>query len=146
VDEQGRDNLPRPIRKTDEPEKPLNYLISDLVATNARVRYENRVRNIDVNLPVAKVTIQGDRLASDFDESPQADVALHARVDAARAAAIARFTEPISGLFDIDGTAKGNLPRQLCRHRFAMPTCVSGERSRRRPCPFVPCRWPNRIP
>jgi hypothetical protein len=109
VDEQGRDNLPRPIRKTDEPEKPLNYLISDLVATNARVRYENRVRNIDVNLPVAKVTIQGDRLASDFDESPQADVALHARVDAARAAAIARFTEPISGLFDIDGTAKGNL-------------------------------------
>jgi hypothetical protein len=32
--EQGRDNLPRPIRKTGEPEKPLNYLISDLVATN----------------------------------------------------------------------------------------------------------------
>ncbi len=62
VDERGFDNLPRPIRKADEPDTPVNYLISNLIATNASLRYENRVRDIDVTLPISNVTVKGNRL------------------------------------------------------------------------------------
>ena len=42
VDEQGRNNLPRPPADPDAPQKPLDYLVSSLSIARAHVRYENR--------------------------------------------------------------------------------------------------------
>jgi len=39
VDEQGRDNLPRPLTDPNKPNEPLNYLISALKISNVRLRY-----------------------------------------------------------------------------------------------------------
>ena len=56
----GRDNLPRPPQDPDAPSEPLNYLIDQLAVRNARVRYENRVQNVDLLLPVREVQIDGN--------------------------------------------------------------------------------------
>jgi outer membrane protein assembly complex protein YaeT len=63
VDEGGLDNLPRPIRKADEPEKPLDYLISKFLVTHATVRYENRLRDLEVTLPISNLEVKGDRFS-----------------------------------------------------------------------------------
>src|SRR5689334_19229072 len=60
VDDQGRDNLPRPPSDPSQPSKPLDYLISSLTVSNARVRYENRAQQIDAQLPVSSITITGN--------------------------------------------------------------------------------------
>ena len=51
VDEQGRDNLPRPPRDPDNPTEPLDYLVSALSIRDATVRYENRAQQIDARCP-----------------------------------------------------------------------------------------------
>jgi uncharacterized protein involved in outer membrane biogenesis len=74
VDEQGRNNLPRPPSDPDEPRKPLDYLVSSLNIERARVRYENRAQQIDAQLPISSVEVKGTDLTG-----------RHAiRVDAAR--------------------------------------------------------------
>jgi outer membrane protein assembly factor BamA/autotransporter translocation and assembly factor TamB len=62
VDEQGRDNLPRPLTDPNKPTEPLNYLISGLKVSNVRLRYENRAQQIDAELPVSLADVSGDRL------------------------------------------------------------------------------------
>jgi outer membrane protein assembly factor BamA/autotransporter translocation and assembly factor TamB len=62
VDEQGRDNLPRPLTDPNKPNEPLNYLISALRVSNARLRYENRAQQIDAELPVSLADVSGNRL------------------------------------------------------------------------------------
>ena len=62
VDEQGRDNLPRPLTDPNKPNEPLDYLISALTVSNARVRYENRVQQIDAELPVSSIDVTGNRV------------------------------------------------------------------------------------
>jgi outer membrane protein assembly factor BamA/autotransporter translocation and assembly factor TamB len=62
VDEQGRDNLPRPLTDPNKPSEPLDYLISALTVSNARVRYENRAQQIDAELPVTSAEVSGSRL------------------------------------------------------------------------------------
>jgi outer membrane protein assembly factor BamA/autotransporter translocation and assembly factor TamB len=62
VDEQGRDNLPRPLTDPNKPTEPLDYLISALTVSNAHVRYENRAQQIDAELPLSSVDVTGDRL------------------------------------------------------------------------------------
>jgi outer membrane protein assembly factor BamA/autotransporter translocation and assembly factor TamB len=62
VDEQGRDNLPRPLRDPNEPTKPLDYLISKASVTGARVRYENRGQQVDADVPIDTIEVEGDRL------------------------------------------------------------------------------------
>ena len=62
VDEQGRDNLPRPLTDPNEPRKPLHYLIANLEVTDGRVRYEDRAQDIDVVLPFDSVKITGSAL------------------------------------------------------------------------------------
>ena len=62
VDEQGRDNLPRPLTDPNKPTEPLDYLISALTISNARVRYENRAQQVDAELPVSSADVTGNRL------------------------------------------------------------------------------------
>ena len=67
VDEEGRDNVPRPPRDTDAPRKPLDYLVSSLSITNANVRYDNRAQQIDAQLPLASVEVRGNALTNRHD-------------------------------------------------------------------------------
>jgi hypothetical protein len=71
IDEQGRDNLPRPPADPDQPEKPLDYLISSLKIAKANLRYENRAQQIDAQLPLSSIEVNGndltDRHAIRFD-------------------------------------------------------------------------------
>jgi outer membrane protein assembly complex protein YaeT len=60
VDEQGRDNLPRPPKDPNEPAKPLDYLVQTLSVSRAHVRYENRTEQIDAQLPVSSIQITGN--------------------------------------------------------------------------------------
>jgi outer membrane protein assembly complex protein YaeT len=62
VDEQGRDNLPRPPKDPNEPEKPLDYLVQKLSVSRAQVRYENRAEQIDAQLPVSSIQVTGNDL------------------------------------------------------------------------------------
>jgi outer membrane protein assembly factor BamA/autotransporter translocation and assembly factor TamB len=62
VDEQGRDNLPRPPRNPDESTEPLDYLVSALSIRDTTVRYENRVQQVDARLPVATIEVNGNNL------------------------------------------------------------------------------------
>ena len=62
VDEQGRDNLPRPPTDPNNPNQPLDYLIAALSVSKAHVRYENRAQQIDVDLPVSSIDVRGNRL------------------------------------------------------------------------------------
>jgi len=60
VDEQGRDNLPRPLTDPNQPSEPLDYLIAALTVSNATVRYENRAQQIDAELPVSSIDVRGN--------------------------------------------------------------------------------------
>ena len=62
VDADGRDNLPGPPRDPNEPRKRLDYLISSLKVSNARLRYENRREDIDIALPVSTMGVAGSAL------------------------------------------------------------------------------------
>jgi outer membrane protein assembly complex protein YaeT len=62
VDEQGRDNLPRPPKDPNTPEKPLDYLVQKLSVSRANVRYENRAQQIDAQLPVSSVQVTGNEV------------------------------------------------------------------------------------
>jgi len=62
VDEQGRDNLPRPPKDPNKPEKPLDYLVQKLLVSRAHVRYENRAQQVDAQLPVSSVLVTGNDL------------------------------------------------------------------------------------
>ena len=64
VDEQGRDNLPRPLTDPNKPSEPLDYLVSALMVSNARLRYENRAQQIDAELPVSLADVTGNRLTN----------------------------------------------------------------------------------
>jgi outer membrane protein assembly factor BamA/autotransporter translocation and assembly factor TamB len=62
VDEQGRNNLPRPPRDPDAPQSALDYLVSATSITGARVRYENRAEGIDAQLPISSIEVTGNDL------------------------------------------------------------------------------------
>ncbi len=62
VDEQGRDNLPRPPKDPDAPSQPLDYLVSSLTIAKANVRYENRAQQIDARLPFSSIEVNGNAL------------------------------------------------------------------------------------
>ena len=64
VDEQGRNNLPRPPADPNAPHKPLDYLVSSLSITRAQVRYENRAEQIDAQLPLSSVEVSGNDLTN----------------------------------------------------------------------------------
>ena len=74
VDEQGRDNLPRPPADPNNPNQPLDYLIAALTVSKAHVRYENRAQQIDVELPVSSIgraREQADRSSSHHARRPR---------------------------------------------------------------------------
>ncbi|HKE87500.1 MAG TPA: translocation/assembly module TamB domain-containing protein [Vicinamibacterales bacterium] len=60
VDEQGRDNVPRPPSDPNKPSEPLDYLVSSLTVSRAKVRYENRADQIDARLPVSSINVTGN--------------------------------------------------------------------------------------
>ena len=63
VREDGTDNLPRPLRTPDAPTEPIAYLIDSLSTQDASVRYEDRLRRVDVTLPIARLAIDGNRMS-----------------------------------------------------------------------------------
>jgi outer membrane protein assembly complex protein YaeT len=60
VDEQGRNNLPRPPADPNAPQKPLDYLVSSLSVDRANVRYENHAQQIDAQLPISSIRVSGN--------------------------------------------------------------------------------------
>ncbi|HEX6162086.1 MAG TPA: translocation/assembly module TamB domain-containing protein, partial [Vicinamibacterales bacterium] len=77
VNEQGIDNLPRPVRDPDQPSQPVDYLIEHLNVPDAVVRYENRAQQIDVTLPRASLLMKGQGLSDRHAitiEAPGGDV------------------------------------------------------------------------
>jgi outer membrane protein insertion porin family len=65
VDEQGRTNVPRPSPGSgSEPARAssFDYLISWLSINTARVRFEDRPRRIDAQLPIRTVVVRGNPL------------------------------------------------------------------------------------
>jgi outer membrane protein insertion porin family len=82
IDEQGRNNLPRPPADPNAPHKPLDYLVSSLSIARAQVRYENRAEQIDALLPVSSVTIDGNDLTKRHEiqfEAADGHVRIHDR-------------------------------------------------------------------
>ncbi|HUQ87566.1 MAG TPA: hypothetical protein VM096_08415, partial [Vicinamibacterales bacterium] len=67
INADGVDNLPRPVSDPDAPSEPVDYLIADLNVPDASVRFEDRVRNIDLSLPRASLTMKGHALTSRHD-------------------------------------------------------------------------------
>jgi outer membrane protein assembly complex protein YaeT len=67
VDEEGRDNVPRPPRDPDAPSKPLDYLVSSLSIANANMRYENRAQQIDAQLPLGSARVRGNAITNRHD-------------------------------------------------------------------------------
>jgi outer membrane protein insertion porin family len=73
VDEQGRDNLPRPpsaapdASAPDDSGEPLDYLVSSLAIRGVQVRYENRAQQIDARLPVSSIEVSGNALTGRHD-------------------------------------------------------------------------------
>ena len=63
VREDGTDNLPRPLRDPDAPSEPIAYLIDVLSTEDASVRYEDRLRQVDVTLPIARLAVDGNRVS-----------------------------------------------------------------------------------
>ena len=63
VNEQGVDNLPRPVSDPDQPSQPVDYLIANLQVPDAVIRYENRAQQIDLTLPRASLTMKGNAIA-----------------------------------------------------------------------------------
>jgi outer membrane protein assembly complex protein YaeT len=77
VDEQGRNNLPRPPANPDEPRRPLDYLVSSLEIDRAHVRYENRAQQIDAQLPLSSIAVDGSDLTDRHEirfDAAQGDV------------------------------------------------------------------------
>jgi outer membrane protein assembly factor BamA/autotransporter translocation and assembly factor TamB len=165
VDESGRDNLPRPVRASDRPNEPVDYLIDELITNGVSVRYENRLQKMDAQIPVTQLVVDGNPLTDRHDiriasrgatlardgretpietlaaaldlgdddvtvsalevdvagahvrisgaietfDAPQMNLAVHATVDAARAAPLAQITEPVSGTAVVEATIKGAL-------------------------------------
>ena len=74
VREDGTDNLPRPLRQPDAPSEPIAYLIDALSTETASVRYEDRLRHVDVTLPIARLAIDGNQVSGrhriDFETTP----------------------------------------------------------------------------
>jgi outer membrane protein assembly complex protein YaeT len=93
VDENGLDNLPRPLTDPNKPNEPIDFLIAQLSVPTARVRYENRARRIDVDLPLRSVGVEGNDI-SDRHEVRFESAGGHARVND-RAAAIDRVSAEI---------------------------------------------------
>jgi outer membrane protein assembly complex protein YaeT len=62
VDEHGHNNLPRPPARPESTGTPLDYFVSSFTIANARVRYEDRVRNVDAVLPLQSVEVRGAEL------------------------------------------------------------------------------------
>ncbi len=80
VEEDGRDNVPRPPSDPDAPSEPLDYLIAKLDITNATLRYENRAEKLDVVLPVRTVSVNGDAATSRHEVTLRAaDGTVHAQ-------------------------------------------------------------------
>ncbi len=67
VNEQGIDNLPRPVKDPDQTSQPVDYLIVNLHVPDAVIRYENRAQQIDLSLPRTSLTMQGDAGANRHD-------------------------------------------------------------------------------
>ena len=63
VNEQGVDNLPRPVKDPDNQSQPIDYVIADLDVSDAAIRYENRQRQIDVTIPRAALSVTGDQFS-----------------------------------------------------------------------------------
>ena len=61
--EDGTDNLPRPLRDPDAPSEPIAYLVDALSTEAASVRYEDRLRQVDVTLPIARLAVDGNRVS-----------------------------------------------------------------------------------
>ncbi len=82
VDEQGRNNLPRPPRDPDAPERDLDYLVSSLSIARAHVRYENRAQQIDARLPISSIEVSGNDLTDRHEiqlDAAQGDVRIQDR-------------------------------------------------------------------
>jgi outer membrane protein assembly factor BamA/autotransporter translocation and assembly factor TamB len=82
VDEQGRDNLPRPPKDPDESQKPLDYLVSLFEIDRAHVRYENRAQQIDAQLPLSSIEVNGNDLTDRHEirlDAAQGDVRVRDR-------------------------------------------------------------------
>lgn len=62
VDVNGRDNLPRLPANPDKTGQPLDYLIKKLSVPDARLRYVNRTRQLDVGLSLAPVQMTGNAI------------------------------------------------------------------------------------
>lgn len=82
VNEQGVDNLPRPVNDPNDQSQPIDYLIASLDVPNAVVRYENRAQHIDVTIPRASMTVKGNPITDRHDvtiEAPGGDARLRDR-------------------------------------------------------------------
>ena len=95
VNEQGIDNLPRPVTDPDQPAQPVDYLIANLQVPDAVIRYENRAQQVDVTLPRASLTMQGDALAN------RHDVTIDAHGGDARVGERAAHLDRVSAVLDL---------------------------------------------
>ena len=60
VNARGEDNLPRPASGPETPRPAFDVFVSSFSIANARLRYENRLRNIDARLPLQSIEVRGD--------------------------------------------------------------------------------------
>ncbi len=62
VDESGQHNLP-PSSGSETSGEPLDYLVTQLAVTNARVHYQDRQQGVDALLPISSLTVTGHALS-----------------------------------------------------------------------------------
>ena len=95
MDADDRNGRPRPPSGPDAPRKPLNYLISSLSISNARVRYTNQAQHVDVTLSLSPVQVTGNAMTERHQlriESSNGRVQIGNRVE---------VVERISALLDL---------------------------------------------
>ncbi|MBI2839835.1 MAG: translocation/assembly module TamB domain-containing protein [Acidobacteria bacterium] len=59
TDKNGRNNVPRPPKKSTEPARPVEYMIRNLVVREGQFVFDDRRRQLDIQLPLQKITIEG---------------------------------------------------------------------------------------
>ncbi len=64
VDEDGRDNLPRPPSGPTASRKLPDYLVNHLLISNTHLRYVNRVHQVALAVPVSAIEVRGSALTN----------------------------------------------------------------------------------
>ena len=72
ITKDGRDNIPRPPKKPDEPQSETQFFIDQLLIESGNLRYEDQRQSLTASLPLTKLTVDGNPLTGNHQIDLQA--------------------------------------------------------------------------